>query len=53
MLPTFDTILAIWPYGHYGSNSHIAIWLLWCQRWPLWVFSETGIKMWQSGEDGK
>jgi hypothetical protein len=36
-----------------ASNSHIAIWPLWRQRWPLWVFSEIAIQMWQSGEDGK
>ena len=23
------------------------------QMWTIWVFSETAIKMWQSGEDGK
>ena len=56
MFPTFDAIMAIWLYGHMAimaSNGHIAIWPLWRQRWPLWVFSETAIKMWQSGEDGK
>ena len=56
ILSTFDAIMAIWLYGHMAimaSNSHIGIWPLWHQRWPLWVFSETPIKMWQSGEDGK
>jgi hypothetical protein len=56
MLPTFIAIMAKWLYGHMAimaSNSQIAIWPLWHQRWPLWVFSETAIKMWQSGEDGK
>ena len=36
-----------------ASNSHIDIWPLWHQRWPLWVFSETAIKLWQYGADGK
>ena len=56
ILSTFDAIMAIWLYGHMAimaPNGHIEIWPLWHQRWPLWVFSETAIKMWQSGEDGK
>jgi hypothetical protein len=49
---TFDATMAIWLYGHIAimaSNSHMGIWPLWHHRWPLWVFSETPIKMWQSG----
>jgi hypothetical protein len=56
ILSAFDAIMAIWLYGHKGimaSNSHIGIWPLWRQRWPLWVFSKTPIQMWQSGEDRK
>ena len=48
--------MAIWLNGHMAimaSNSHMAIWSLWPQRWPLWEFSETAIEMLQSGEDGK
>jgi hypothetical protein len=33
-----------------ASDGHIAIWPLWRQRWPLWVFSETAMQMQQSGE---
>jgi hypothetical protein len=36
-----------------ASSSHKAIWPLWRQRWSIWVFLETAIKMWQSDEDGK
>jgi hypothetical protein len=54
MLPTFDAIMTIWLYTHMAimaSNRQIAILPLWHQRWPLCVFSETAIKMWQSGAD--
>ena len=55
ILSTFDAIMAIWLHGHksiMASNSYIGIWPLWHRWWPLWMFSETAIKMWQSGEDG-
>ena len=41
------------------KNGHMPVWPLWHQMaiwhqiWPIWVFSETAIKMWQSGEDSK
>jgi hypothetical protein len=56
IMSAFDAIMAIWLYGHMAimaTNSHIGIWPLWHLRWPLWVFSETPIQMWQFGEDGK
>jgi hypothetical protein len=48
ILSTFDAIMAM---AIMASNSHIVIWPLWHQRWQLWGFTETLIKMWQSGED--
>ena len=55
ILATLDSKMAIRPYGHLAimaSNGHKAIWPLWRQTWPIWVFSGTAIKMWQSGEEG-
>ena len=40
--------MAIWLF-----DAIMAIWSLWNQMWATWVFSETAIQMWQSGEDGK
>ena len=56
ILATIYAIIAIWLYGHLAimaPYSHIAIWPFQHQIWPVWVFSETAMKKWQSGEDGK
>ena len=37
----YGHIVKIWPYRHMT---------IWHQRWPIWVFLETAIKMQQSGE---
>jgi hypothetical protein len=53
ILSILDAIMAIWLYSHLAImalNGHIAVWSLWRQKWPLWVFLETAIKMQQSGE---